>query len=295
MPETYAEKVARKCGTPVVVTLKHGEESKNFDNFKHILSVMLENSFSRKDCVVAVGGGVVGDIGGFAASCYMRGVDFFITCRQPFLSMVDSSIGGKTAIDFMGVKNVVGSFYQPKAVVVDPCVLSTLDDRQLYAGLAESIKMAATSDASLFEFIENADVKRDVKEIIERSILIKKSRRGKGRKKEEGLRKVLNFGHTVGHAIESAEQGKLLHGECVATGMLYACSDGVKTRLENLMTKFGLPVRTEKTAAQLLPYITHDKKASGGKISTVYVDEIGSFKFIDRTAEEILLISEKKK
>lgn len=105
--------------------------------------------------------------------------------------------------------------------------------------------MAATSDASLFEFIENADVKRDVKEIIERSILIKKAVVEKD-EKEEGLRKVLNFGHTVGHAIESAEQGKLLHGECVATGMLYACSDGVKTRLENLMTKFGLPVRTEK-------------------------------------------------
>ena len=208
--------------------------------------------------------------------------------------MVDSSIGGKTAIDFMGVKNVVGSFYQPKEVVVDPRVLSTLDDRQFYAGLAESIKMAATSDASLFEFIEDADVKRDVKEIIERSILIKKAVVEKD-EKEEGLRKVLNFGHTVGHAIESAEQGKLLHGECVATGMLYACSDGVKTRLENLMTKFGLPIKTEKTAAQLLPYITHDKKVSGGKISTVYVDEIGSFKFIDRTAEEILLISEKKK
>ena len=141
VPETYAEKVAKKCETPVVVTLKHGEESKNFDNFKHILSVMLENSFSRKDCVVAVGGGVVGDIGGFAASCYMRGVDFY-NVPTTLLSMVDSSIGGKTAIDFMGVKNVVGSFYQPKEVVVDPRVLSTLDDRQFYAGLAESIKMA---------------------------------------------------------------------------------------------------------------------------------------------------------
>ena len=117
VPEMYAEKVAKKCETPVVVTLKHGEESKNFDNFKHILSVMLENSFSRKDCVVAVGGGVVGDIGGFAASCYMRGVDFY-NVPTTLLSMVDSSIGGKTAIDFMGVKNVVGSFYQPKAVVV---------------------------------------------------------------------------------------------------------------------------------------------------------------------------------
>lgn len=186
VPETYAEIVARKCETPVVVTLKHGEESKNFDNFKHILSVMLENSFSRKDCVVAVGGGVVGDIGGFAASCYMRGVDFY-NVPTTLLSMVDSSIGGKTAIDFMGVKNVVGSFYQPKAVVVDPCVLSTLDDRQFYAGLAESIKMAATSDASLFEFIENADVKRDVKEIIERSILIKKPS-WKGRKRR-GIKK----------------------------------------------------------------------------------------------------------
>ena len=293
VPERYVETVAKKCETPVIVTLEHGEGSKNFDNFKYILSVMLENSFSRKDCVVAVGGGVVGDIGGFAASCYMRGVDFY-NVPTTLLSMVDSSIGGKTAIDFMGVKNVVGSFYQPKAVVVDPCVLSTLDDRQFYAGLAESVKMAATFDASLFEFIENADVKRDIKEIIERSILIKKDVVEKD-EKESGLRKALNFGHTVGHAIESAEQGRLLHGECVATGMLYACSDDVKPRLENIMTKFDLPVKTEKTAAQLLPYITHDKKTDGGKITTVYVDKIGSFRFIDRAAEEIAKILEENK
>lgn len=289
VPQEYANKVKEKCKFAVVLTLKHGEESKNFENFKAILEVMLENSFSRKDCVVAVGGGVVGDIAGFASACYMRGVDFY-NVPTTLLSEVDSSIGGKTAIDFMGVKNVVGAFHQPKAVVIDTSVLSTLDDRQFCAGLAEAIKIAVTSDKSLFEFIENSDdVRRDVQEIIERSILIKKAVVEQD-EKEAGLRKVLNFGHTVGHAIESAQKGRLLHGECVATGMLYSCSDNVKIRLEKVLKKYGLPVSTDKTNAELLPFIAHDKKADGKEISTVFVPEIGKFEFVNRTPQDLLKI-----
>lgn len=287
VPREYSEKVAKKCKSAVIVTLKHGEESKNFDNFKRILSVMLENSFSRKDCVVAVGGGVVGDIAGFAASCYMRGVDFY-NVPTTLLSEVDSSIGGKTAIDFEGIKNVVGTFYQPKAVVIDPKVLDTLCDRQFFSGLAEAIKTAATFDKSLFEFIENSkDVRKDIQTVIERSVSIKKDVVEKD-EKESGLRRVLNFGHTVGHAIESRENGRLLHGECVATGMLYASSESVRQRLEALLKKFNLPTSTDVPVGELLPYIMHDKKSDGNKITAVYVDEIGSFRFVSTTAEEIL-------
>ena len=223
VPARYADVVEKACKKCVTVRLKQGEASKNFDNFKYILSVMLQNGFTRKDCVVALGGGVVGDLAGFAASCYMRGVDFY-NIPTTLLSQLDSSIGGKTAIDFEGVKNVVGSFYQPAKVIIDLDTLKTLDDRQLHAGLVEGIKMALTSNGKLFEFIEQSDdLQRDLLCIVQSSLIIKRDVVEKD-PKEQGLRKVLNFGHTLGHAIESAQGGKLLHGECVGIGMIPMCA-----------------------------------------------------------------------
>lgn len=176
VPAQYAETVAAQCGEAAIVTIPQGEQSKCFDELRHLLSEMLDKSFTRGDCVVAVGGGVVGDLSGFAASCYMRGVDFY-NIPTTLLSQVDSSIGGKTAIDFGGVKNIVGAFYQPKKVIIDPEVLETLSRRQLMAGLAEAIKMAATNDAELFELIENsADLTADLPQIIYRALMIKKER-----------------------------------------------------------------------------------------------------------------------
>lgn len=151
------------------------------------------------------------------------GVDFY-NIPTTLLSQLDSSIGGKTAIDFEGVKNVVGSFYQPAKVIIDLDTLKTLDDRQLHAGLVEGIKMALTSNGKLFEFIEQSDdLQRDLLCIVQSSLIIKRDVVEKD-PKEQGLRKVLNFGHTLGHAIESAQGGKLLHGECVGIGMLPMCS-----------------------------------------------------------------------
>lgn len=175
VPPEYAETVAAQCASPKIVTIPRGEQSKCFDEFRHLLSAMLDASFTRGDCVVAVGGGVVGDLSGFAAACYMRGVDFY-NIPTTLLSQVDSSIGGKTAIDLDGVKNIVGAFYQPKRVIVDPDVLQTLERRQLMAGLAEAIKMAATNDAELFSIIENsADLTGDLPEVIHRALLIKRA------------------------------------------------------------------------------------------------------------------------
>ena len=142
--EEYAKAVAAQCKSPVIYTVAEGEGSKSIDTFSKLLEVMLENGFSRKDCVVAVGGGVVGDLSGFAASAYMRGLDFY-NIPTTLLSQIDSSIGGKTAINFGGVKNIVGAFYQPKGVLIDTDTLKTLNSRLLAAGLAESIKMSVTS------------------------------------------------------------------------------------------------------------------------------------------------------
>ena len=247
---------------------------------------MLEKEFTRKDCVVAVGGGVVGDLSGFAASCYMRGIDFY-NVPTTLLSQIDSSVGGKTAVDLDGVKNAIGTFYQPKKVIIDPNVLETLDERQLRAGLAEAIKMAATCDGELFGILEKSDsLATDLPTIIERALLIKKNVVEKD-PDEKGLRKVLNFGHTIGHAIESASEGRLLHGECVALGMLPMCGKQARERIENVLKKYGLPTETERTPEELLPFVKHDKKAAFGTVSTVFVPTIGQFEFKKATPEEL--------
>ena len=287
VPAQYAETVAAQCGEAVIVTIPQGEQSKCFDELRHLLSEMLDKSFTRGDCVVAVGGGVVGDLSGFAASCYMRGVDFY-NIPTTLLSQVDSSIGGKTAIDFGGVKNIVGAFYQPKKVIIDPEVLETLSRRQLMAGLAEAIKMAATNDAELFELIENsADLTADLPQIIYRALMIKKNVVEQD-PRETGLRKVLNFGHTIGHAVESFNAGKLLHGECVALGMIPMSGDNAAARIKSVLEKYGLPSKIGQSAEELMPFLKHDKKMASDGIAAVIVDEIGSFRLCRMSADEIL-------
>lgn len=286
VPEEYSKTVADRCEQPVIVTVEQGEKSKSPENFLKLLSIMLENSFTRKDCVVAVGGGVVGDLSGFAAACYMRGIDFY-NIPTTLLSQIDSSVGGKTAVDLNGVKNAIGAFYQPKKVIIDPTVLKTLDARQLRAGLAEAIKMAATSDEKLFELFEKSDdLQKDLPQIIEKALLIKKKVIEKD-PEEKGLRKVLNFGHTIGHAIESANEGRLLHGECVALGMIPMCGKEAKERIIAVLKKYGLPTETEYSAEELLPFVRHDKKSEEGTVAAVFVPKIGSFEFKKIVPEDL--------
>lgn len=179
----------------------------------------------------------------------MRGVDFY-NIPTTLLSQVDSSIGGKTAIDFGGVKNIVGAFYQPKKVIIDPEVLETLSRRQLMAGLAEAIKMAATNDAELFELIENSAGLRPIfrdhlpRAVIKKNVVVQDPR-------ETGLRKVLNFGHTIGHAVESFNAGKLLHGECVALGMIPMSGDNAAARIKSVLEKYGLPSKIGRAPRSL--------------------------------------------
>ena len=287
VPPEYAGCVASQCRGPVVVTVPRGEGSKSFEQLERLLSAMLEASFTRGDCVVAVGGGVVGDLSGFAASCYMRGIDFY-NIPTTLLSQVDSSVGGKTAVNFGGVKNIVGAFYQPKKVIIDPETLKTLERRQLMAGLAEAIKMAATSSAELFELIEKSeDLDADLPEIIRRSLCIKRDVVEQD-PKENGLRRILNFGHTVGHAVEGFNKGKLLHGECVALGMPPMCSGEALERVTKVLKKYGLPTEIEQSADELMPYLKHDKKMTADLVKVVLVDKIGQFRICDMRPEDIL-------
>ena len=293
VPPEYAGCVAGQCREPIVVTGPRGEGSKSFEQLERLLSAMLEASFTRGDCVVAVGGGVVGDLSGFAASCYMRGIDFY-NIPTTLLSQVDSSVGGKTAVNFGGVKNIVGAFYQPKKVIIDPETLKTLERRQLMAGLAEAIKMAATSSAELFELIEKSeDLDADLPEIIRRSLCIKRDVVEQD-PKENGLRRILNFGHTVGHAVEGFNKGKLLHGECVALGMPHMCSGEALERVTKVLKKYGLPTQIEQSADELMPYLKHDKKMTANSVKVVLVDKIGQFRICDMKPEEILGSMENK-
>ena len=273
VPEQYAGCIAAQSKTPFLHVVPQGEDSKCFAVLEEILSHMLREGFTRRDCVVAVGGGMVGDLAGFAAACYMRGVDF---CNIPttVLSQVDSSIGGKTAIDLDGIKNIVGAFYQPKAVLVDTDTLATLPRRQIAAGLAEAVKMSLTSDAALFELFEMADPAKHMERIITRSLEMKKAVVEQD-EREQGLRKVLNFGHTIGHGIESVTG--LYHGECVALGMLPMCSDAVRARLVPVLEKLGLPTSVKADPEQVYAALLHDKKAGGGSLGIVRVEQPGSF------------------
>ena len=155
IPSSYIETVKSQCLNPFIYVIKHGEQSKSIENYSKIHSYMLENDFTRTDAIIALGGGVVGDLSGFVASTYMRGIEFY-NIPTTLLSQVDSSIGGKTAININDVKNVVGTFYQPSLVIIDPETLKTLDARQFNAGLVESIKMACTNNKQLFEHIKNS-------------------------------------------------------------------------------------------------------------------------------------------
>ena len=287
VPARYAETLAGQCGESVIVTVPAGEASKSIESFTLLLRTMLRRGFSRKDCVAAVGGGMVGDLAGFAASAYMRGIDFY-NIPTTLLSQIDSSFGGKTAVNFEGVKNIVGAFWQPKKVLIDPDLLKTLPPRQISSGLAEAVKMALTCDRELFELLEKEDITVNLDEIIVRSLRIKKSVVEQD-EREAGLRRILNFGHTVGHGIESSlEMTDIYHGECVALGMIPMCGEQLRPRVKKVLLKCGLgrPVRYdwEKITEAAL----HDKKSDGDTVTVTIVSEPGSFELKEMKCLEVI-------
>ncbi len=276
VPKVYSEQVVKCCTFAKILTVDQGEQSKNIDVFSEILKVLVAEGFTRTDCVVAVGGGVVGDLAGFAAASFMRGIDFY-NIPTTVLSQVDSSIGGKTAIDFMGIKNIIGAFYPPKKVLIDPDTLSTLPSRQVSNGLAEAVKMAATSSEELFQIFESGNILESIDTIIEKALCIKKTV-VEADEKETGLRKILNFGHTLAHALESVNAlQNYYHGECVGVGMLTMCSETVRNRLITVLKKLNLPTELSANADEIIEACRHDKKAAGSDITVVFVPEIGKF------------------
>ena len=279
VPAEYAAALAAQCRAAAVYTLPQGEGSKSPATLTALLEAMLRAGLTRGDCVAAVGGGVVGDLAGLAAALYMRGVDWY-NVPTTLLAMVDSSVGGKTAVDLGGVKNAAGAFWQPRAVLIDPELLKSLPPRQLSNGLAEAVKMALTHDAALFARFEDPAGYGPIEDIIAACLRIKTAVVAAD-EREAGLRRVLNFGHTLGHGLEAAAAGRLLHGEAVALGMLSMCAPEVRTRLRPVLERLNLPtyVNFYLDREQAMDAIAHDKKRVDGGIEIVTVPDIGSYRF----------------
>lgn len=290
VPGAYAEMLAAQCKQSVICTVEMGEASKSLAVFGDLLQTMLDHGFSRKDCVAAVGGGVIGDLSGFAASAYMRGIDFY-NIPTTLLSQIDSSIGGKTAINFGGAKNIVGAFYQPKKVLIDTNLLKTLPPRQIANGLAEAVKMSLTSDKELFELFENRDIASNLDEIIIRSLNIKKAVVEQD-EKEASLRRILNFGHTVGHGIESSDRmSALYHGECVALGMLPMCGETIRPRVIEVLKKCNLYRKPKYDWEKIADAVFHDKKADGDTVTVTMVNEVGRFEYKQMKCHEVVQLA----
>lgn len=303
----YGKKLEFKNSIKFV--LKDGEEQKNFKNYQKILNCALKNKLERKDAIVAIGGGVVGDIAGFAASTYLRGIDF-IQIPTTLLACVDSSVGGKTAVNTDFGKNLVGTFYQPKAVFCDLNFLDTLDERQFKTGLAEVLKYAfiekscpLTKDTSFFDFLAqniNKILERN-KETLEQVIktcLELKASVVIADEKEQGLRKILNFGHTYGHAVEKiTNYKKYIHGEAVAIGMIFAInlafekqliSEDYKNEALSSIDKYKLVSKMPKlNKYKLIQAMESDKKVLDGKIKFILPTQKSSVECFNITTDEI--------
>lgn len=303
----YADEVCDvlqgNCKEVVVYDFPNGEQSKNLDTVKNIYEFLIQNKFGRKDMLLALGGGVVGDTTGFAAATYLRGVDF-VQIPTTLLAQVDSSIGGKTGVDFDQYKNMVGAFYMPKLVYMNVATLKTLDDRQYYSGMGEVLKHGLIKSAPFYEWIienmyeihdRNLDVLEDMvyKSCTCKKIVVEKD------PTEKGERAILNFGHTIGHAIEKAKNFELMHGECVALGCVAAAYISWKRELiskdeyyeiRDMFVPFNLPISIEDiNPEEIYELTTSDKKMEGDKIKFILLKKVGKA-MIDTTVtkEEII-------
>lgn len=305
--ELYGDEVLRllqgKCLKAVKYAFPNGEEYKTLDTVKGIYAYLIQEGFDRKDLLIALGGGVVGDTTGYVAATYLRGVDF-VQVPTTLLAQTDSSIGGKTGVDFDGYKNMVGAFKMPRLVYMNLAVLKTLDDRQFFSGFAEVMKHGLIRDALLYQWlIENmyeiCDRDLDVlQEMLIRSCTVKKLVVEKD-PTEQGDRALLNFGHTIGHAIEKYKNFELCHGECIALGAVAAAYISWKRdmlsmeeyyEIRDMYVPFNLPISIEDIdPSEILRLTKSDKKMESGQIKFVLLKKIGKA-VLDRTVtdEEIL-------
>lgn len=260
----------------------NGEKSKNINTYSDMLEFMAENRLTRSDCIVALGGGVVGDMAGFCAATYLRGISF-VQIPTTLLACVDSSVGGKTAIDLKAGKNLAGAFYQPKLVICDYSTLSTLTDEIFADGMAETIKYGALFDGDFLNFLNENNARDNLEYIIEKCVAFKRDIVNVD-ETDRGVRGLLNFGHTIGHSIEKCSNFAVSHGSAVAIGMVLMSRGAYKSGitkaditefLVSLLKKYNLPVSTDFSADELFRATLSDKKRSADDITLVIPSEFG--------------------
>ena len=275
IPKIYLNKVKANMSNVQVFEVPQGETSKSMEIAYSIMDEMVDSKITRNCLIIALGGGVVGDLAGFISSIYMRGVDF-IQIPTTLLSQIDSSVGGKVGINASNMKNAIGSFYQPKMVLIDPDTLKTLSDREFNNGVAEMIKYGMIADKELFMNLLEKELAPNLVDYIEKCISIKKSFVVND-VFDHGNRQILNFGHTIGHAIEKYSQFNLLHGESISIGMVMMSKKyNYYSNLLKLLQKYSLPINYEYNRDKIFEYIQTDKKASADFISIILVEEIGT-------------------
>ena len=284
-----------------LILVPDGEEAKTWKTVEIVLGKLLEYGLDRKSTVVALGGGTVGDLAGFVASIYMRGIDV-VQIPTTLLAMVDSSIGGKTAVNHPKGKNLVGSFHQPSKVIIDPLFLDSLPESEIRSGLAETVKYGIISDEEILNIFENTPVeeidKEVMVEIIAKCAAIKARYVEQDERDNKGIRASLNYGHTTGHSVENLSKHKVNHGEGVAIGMSVAALIGEKmglvdskmiARQERLLLKIGLPTKVPDLGTTELVEVMHmDKKAEDGRIRFVLPTGIGCEPVLKYLSEEII-------
>ena len=299
--ELYSEKVINSLkseGFKVCkFVFKHGEAQKCSETLNDIYDFLVENEITRTDCIVALGGGVVGDISGYAAATYLRGIDF-IQLPTTLLAQVDSSVGGKTAIDLPSGKNLVGAFKQPKLVLCDTDTLKSLSDDIFSDGMGEVVKYGMIKSSALFSLISSKNIRDDenlLTEVISQCISIKRDI-VEADEFEKGERMLLNFGHTLGHAIEKAGNfTDITHGKAVGIGMSLMteiceknelCQSGTHKMLNNCLSLYNIPTQTQYNLSLLSDFCLNDKKRNGGNISIVICKEIGKSEVKKLTIDE---------
>lgn len=289
--KTVIESLENNSFECTLFTFPNGEQSKNLNTLGNIFDFLCESGITRTDIVIALGGGVVGDIAGFASACYLRGVDF-VQIPTTLLAQVDSSVGGKTAVDISGGKNLVGAFRQPKLVICDSDTLRTLTPDILSCGMAEVIKYGMIRDSRLFEMLEShnlENVDEIMDEIVYTCIDIKRDV-VENDEFDRGERMILNFGHTLGHAIEGWHNyTDYTHGMGVAVGMCMITdkfAPDLSERLKKCLTAYGLPTETEAPMAELLPYCSKDKKRQSGSISYIVCKTVGRADIVKTSLSE---------
>ena len=301
--ELYGEQILAllkgNCKKSVLYAFEAGEEHKTLNTVKDIYRFLIEEKFDRKDLLLALGGGVTGDITGYTAATYLRGIDF-VQIPTTLLAQADSSIGGKTGVDFEGYKNMVGAFYMPKLVDMNVSTLKTLSDRQFYSGFAEIMKHGLIKDAVFYEWLldhmyEICDREPEILlEMVEKSSLIKKLVVEKD-PTEKGDRALLNFGHTIGHAIEKYKNFTMTHGECVALGAVAAAFISWKHEwlsmeeyyeIRDMFVPFNLPISIEGIDPEEILHLTKsDKKVEGDHIKFILLKKVGKA-VIDKTVSD---------